>query len=100
MLSNYVKLGPLTTTKLYYEHKEYLNSESSMLITKMNGRKILRCKNISLFRNANYQITLRDIFSCNGFRLLLLGSWVTRMRKGHPFSKYAKFSEKLTFLTP
>ena len=35
MLSSCVKLGPQTSTKLYYEVKKYLNGETSMLNTKM-----------------------------------------------------------------
>ena len=44
-----------------------------MVMIKMNNRrvkKILRCKDISLFRNANCKIAVTPI----------LGGWVTKMR--------------------
>ena len=44
--------------------------DHQMNTTKVKKKK-LKCKNISFFRNVNYQIIVSESFSCNGFRLLL-----------------------------
>ena len=49
-----------------------------MVITKISTirvKKTPKVYNIPLLRNANYQITVRDSFSCNRFKLFL-GGWV------------------------